>query len=76
MLVNPYPNLAPYSSNIKEIRRFRESPILNEHAHQAIFRSSKKFHSENINVLYIILKFVIWRFQLYNLFREILKLII
>ena len=26
-----------------------------------------------MNILYIILKHVIWRFQIYNLFREILK---
>ena len=32
---------------------------------------SKKF--QNMNILYIILKHVVWRFQIYNYFREIVK---
>ena len=38
------------------------------------FRKFEKIsHSQNMNILYIILKHVIWRFQIYNLFREIFK---
>ena len=38
------------------------------------FRKFKKIsNSQNMNILYIILKHVIWRFQIYNLFREIFK---
>ena len=38
------------------------------------FRKFEKIsNSQNMNILYIILKHVIWRFQIYNLFREILK---
>ena len=38
----------------------------------AIFGSSKKFQTLRTQT-YIILKRVIWRFQIYNLFREIFK---
>ena len=35
---------------------------------------SKKFQNfENMNMLYIILKHVVWRFRIYNYFREIFK---
>ena len=38
------------------------------------FRKFEKIsNSWNMNILYIILKHVIWRFQIYNLFREIFK---
>ena len=38
------------------------------------FRKFEKISdSQNMNILYIILKHVIWRFQIYNLFREIFK---
>ena len=38
------------------------------------FRKFEKIsNSHNMNILYIILKHVIWRFQIYNLFREIFK---
>ena len=38
------------------------------------FRKFEKIsNSQNMNILYIILKHVIWRFQIYNLFREIFK---
>ena len=38
------------------------------------FRKFEKIsNSQNMNILYIILKHVIWRFQIYNLFREICK---
>ena len=41
---------------------------------QAIFRSSKKIQTlKNMNMSDIVLKRVIWRFQIYNLFREIFK---
>ena len=36
-------------------------------------RKEKISNSQNMNILYIILKHVIWRFQIYNLFREIFK---
>ena len=41
-----------------------------------IFKHSKKGELlciTHMNILYIILKHVIWRFQIYNLFREIFK---
>ena len=38
------------------------------------FRKFEKIsNSQNMNILCIILKHVIWRFQIYNLFREIFK---
>ena len=38
------------------------------------FRKFEKIsNSQNMNILYIILKHVIWRFQIYNLFREMFK---
>ena len=38
------------------------------------FRKFEKIsNSQNMNILYIILKHVIWRFQIYKLFREIFK---
>ena len=38
------------------------------------FRKFEKIsNSQNMNILYIILKHVIWRSQIYNLFREIFK---
>ena len=38
------------------------------------FRKFEKIsNSQNMNILYITLKHVIWRFQIYNLFREIFK---
>ena len=38
------------------------------------FRKFEKIsNSQNTNILYIILKHVVWRFQIYNLFREIFK---
>ena len=38
------------------------------------FRKFEKIsNSQNMNILYIILKHVTWRFQIYNLFREIFK---
>ena len=38
------------------------------------FRKFEKIsNSQNMNILYIILKHVIWRFQICNLFREIFK---
>ena len=40
----------------------------------AISRSSKKISNPySINMLYIILKHMIWRLRIYNLFREIFK---
>ena len=37
------------------------------------WKFEKLSNSQNTNISYIILKQVIWRFQIYNLFREIFK---
>ena len=42
-----------------------------EMAPEQVFEKISNF--KNMNVLYIILKHVIWRFRIYNYFREIFK---
>ena len=42
-----------------------------EMAPERLFEKISNF--ENMNMLYIILKHVVWRFRIYNYFREIFK---
>ena len=51
--------LRAFSRNCRNLDHFREFERIS--------------NSKNINMLYIILKHVIWRLQIYNLFREIFK---
>ena len=66
------PNHQKYWENIL-VSRFYEQFSRNRR-NLGHFRKFKKIsNSQNMNILYIILKHVIWRFQIYNLFREIFK---
>ena len=66
------PNHQKYWENIL-VSRFYEQFSRNRQ-NLGHFRKFKKIsNSQNMNILYIILKHVIWRFQIYNLFREIFK---
>ena len=66
------PNHQKYWENIL-VSRFYEQFSRNRR-NLGYFRKFEKIsNSQNMNILYIILKHVIWRFQIYNLFREIFK---
>ena len=66
------PNHQKYWENIL-VSRFYEQFSRNR-GNLGHFRKFEKIsNSQNMNILYIILKHVIWRFQIYNLFREIRK---
>ena len=66
------PNHQKYWQNIL-VSRFYEQFSRNR-PNLGHFRKFEKIsNSQNMNILSIILKHVIWRFQIYNLFREILK---
>ena len=66
------PNHQKYWENIL-VSRFYEQFSRNRR-NLGHFRKFEKISNfQNINILYIILKRVIWRFQIYNLFREIFK---
>ena len=66
------PNHQKYWENIL-VSRFYEQ-FSRTRRNLGHFRKFEKISNlQNMNILYIILKQVIWRFQIYNLFREILK---
>ena len=66
------PNHQKYWKNIL-VSRFYEQFSRNRRNLGHFQKFEKISNSQNMNILYIILKHVIWRFQIYNLFREIFK---
>ena len=66
------PNRQKYWENIL-VSRFYEQFSRNRRNLGHFRKFEKISNSYNMNILYIILKHVIWRFQIYNLFREIFK---
>ena len=66
------PNHQKYWENIL-VSRFYEQFSRNRQNLDHFRKFEKISDSQNMNILYIILKHVIWRFQIYNLFREIFK---
>ena len=66
------PNHQKYWENIL-VSRFYEQFSRNRRNLGHFRKFEKISNSQNMNILYIILKHVIWRFQIYNLFREIFK---
>ena len=66
------PNHQKYWENIL-VSRFYEQFSRNRRNLGHFRKFEKISNSQNMNTLYIILKHVIWRFQIYNLFREIFK---
>ena len=66
------PNHQKYWENIL-VSRFYEQFWRNRRNLGHFRKFEKVSNSQNMNILYIILKHVIWRFQIYNLFREIFK---
>ena len=66
------PNHQKYWENIL-VSRFYEQFSQNRRNLGHFRKFEKISNSQNMNILYIILKHVIWRFQIYNLFREIFK---
>ena len=66
------PNHQKYWENIL-VSRFYEQFSRNRRNLGHFRKFEKNSNSQNMNILYIILKHVIWRFQIYNLFREISK---
>ena len=66
------PNHQEYWENIL-VSRFYEQFSRNRRNLGHFRKFEKISNSQNMNILYIILKHVIWRFQIYNLFREIFK---
>ena len=66
------PNHQKYWENIL-VSRFYEEFSRNRRNLGHFRKFEKISNSQNMNILYIILKHVIWRFQIYNLFREILN---
>ena len=66
------PNHQKYWENIL-VSRFYEQFSRNRRNLGHFRKFEKISDSQNMNILYIILKHVIWRFQIYNLFREIFK---
>ena len=66
------PNHQKYWENIL-VSRFYEQFSRNRRNLGHFRKFEKISNSQNMNVLYIILKHVIWRFQIYNLFRDIFK---
>ena len=66
------PNHQKYWENILVLRFYER--FSRNRRNLGHFRKFEKIsNSQNVNILYIILKHVIWRFQIYNLFREIFK---
>ena len=70
--VSENPNHQKYWENIL-VSRFYEQFSRNRWNLGHFRKFEKISNSQNMNILYIILKHVIWRFQIYNLFREIFK---
>ena len=66
------PNHQKYWENIL-VSRFYEQFSRNRRNLGHFRKFEKISNSQNMNILYIILKHVIWRLQIYNLFREIFK---
>ena len=66
------PNHKKYWENIL-VSRFYEQFSRNRRNLGHFQKFEKISNSQNMNILYIILKHVIWRFQIYNLFGEICK---
>ena len=66
------PNHQKYWENIL-VSRFYEQFSRNRRKLGHFRKFEKISNSQNMNILYIILKRVIWRFQIYNLFREKFK---
>ena len=66
------PNHKKYWENIL-VSRFYEEFSRNRRNLGHFRKFEKISNSQNMNILYMILKHVIWRFQIYNLFREIFK---
>ena len=66
------PNHQKYLENIL-VSRFYEQFSRNRRNLGHFRKFEKISNSQNMNILYIILKHVTWRFQIYNLFREIFK---
>ena len=66
------PNHQKYWENIY-VSRFNEQFSRNRRNLGNFQKFEKISNSQNMNILYIILKHVIWRFQIYNFFREIFK---
>ena len=66
------PNHKKYWENIL-VSRFYEQFSRNRRNLGHFRKFEKISNSQNMNILYIILKRVIWRFQIYNLFREKFK---
>ena len=66
------PNHLKYWENIV-ISRFNEQFSRSSGNIGHFWKFEKISDSQNTNISYIILKRVIWRFQIYNLFREIFK---
>ena len=66
------PNHQKYCENIL-VSRFYEQFSRNRRNLGHFRKLEKISNSQNMNILYIILKHVIWRFQIYNLFCEIFK---
>ena len=66
------PNHQKYWENIL-VSRFYEQFSRNRRNLGHFRKFEKISNSQNMNILYIILKHVIWRFQIYDLFREIFK---
>ena len=66
------PNHKKYWENIL-VSRFYEQFSRNRRNLGHFRKFEKISNSQNMNILYIILKHVTWRFQIYNLFREIFK---
>ena len=66
------PNHQKYWENILASRFYEQ--FSRNRRNLGHFQNFEKIsNSQNMNILYIILKHVIWRFQIYNLFREIFK---
>ena len=63
------PNHQKYWENIL-VSRFYEQFSRNRRNLGHFRKLEKISNSQNMNILYVILKHVIWRFQIYNLFRE------
>ena len=66
------PNHQKYWENIL-VSRFYEQFSRNRRNLGHFRKFEKISNSQNMNTLYIILKHVIWRFQIYNLFRKYLN---
>ena len=70
--ISDCPNHVKYRENIL-ISRFYEQFLLSSRNLGHFWKFKKISNSYNTNISYISLKRVIWRFQIYNLFREKFK---